>query len=174
VCPDPARVRLEFEIGGGTDCPYIGLTLRIRGVDAGLNNERETTMHVRYYGWAPGVAPVLQHKGDQEGRFRPTIRLGESAPNTKMSFSRRLYDVEFDARRQIPNDMHDCLTQVKWASNRQLMFFRWSALDPICIGFGQFLDGFPDDCVEAAEKFKLLVWREHTVEAYLRGQEGIV
>jgi hypothetical protein len=46
--------------------------------------------------------------------------------------------------------------------------------DPICVSFGQSVYDFPEDCVEAVEKFKLLAWRQHTVEAYLRGQEGVV
>lgn len=176
ACPKPARVRLEFEIGGGTDCPYFGLTLKVRGDNPGPRNEQEVVMSVRYYSWAParpGRNGGQDHTGDRDARFRVPIKLGEPAPTDTVSFSRRLYDVRFEASHPVPSDMSQ-FEELEWASLPSTMMFCWSAVEPVCLGFDQSVDGFPADCIDAVEIFRWLAWPEYTVQAYLRGQGGII
>lgn|SRR5579862_3653054 len=169
VCPQPDRVRLEFQIGGGTDCPFFGLLLRIRGDNAGQENEREVVMSVRYYSWAPN-AEKGQHEGDLEGRFRIPISLSDEPPTVETSFGRRLYKVRFQPQSSMPEDFPGC-GALNWP--KALQYFEWRATEPVCMGFNQDISGFPQDCRSAVECFQNLAWSEQSVQAYLRGQEGI-
>ncbi|KAI9764371.1 MAG: hypothetical protein M1840_008509 [Geoglossum simile] len=127
-------------------------------------------MSVRYYSWAPNVEKG-SHQGDVEGRFRIPITITGQPPIGKVSFGRWLYNVQFQPECSIPGDMQGC-KDLNW-STRTGQYFEWSASEPTCMGFGQDISGFAQDCRDAAEHFQELRWPEHSVQAYLRGQEGI-
>jgi len=127
-------------------------------------------MSVRYYSWSPN-SEKGNHQGDIEGRFRVPIGMADGPPMEKTSFGRRLYNVQFQPECSIPEDIEGC-KDLNWPG-KPAQYFEWSASAPTCIGFGQDVSSFPDDCRNAAERFQELKWPEHSVQAYLRGQEGI-
>ncbi|KAI9773780.1 MAG: hypothetical protein M1840_006005 [Geoglossum simile] len=127
-------------------------------------------MSVRYYSWTPNTEKGSHHE-DVEEHFRIPITITGQPPIGKVSFGRRLYNVQFQPECSIPGDMQGC-KDLNW-STRTGQYFEWSASEPTCMGFGQDISGFAQDCQDVAERFQELRWPEHSVQAYLQGQEGI-